>query len=119
MQLTPEQLEALIGMSDIGGMEDEQQRLLKQAESLRNRTGIKGNDWGANLGRAGYGVAGAFSDYKAAKAGAPITDARQSILAKLLKAARKPPPLPNVPLLPTPSQPFTPPTPERPEDEEY
>lgn len=103
MSLTPEQLEVLIEMSDIGGMEDEQARIMKMAESLRNAGQIKGNDVGANIGRAAYGIGGALADRKARMQGPDISSSRQGVLARLLKASRRPP---NVPTLGVPqSQP--------------
>lgn len=99
--LTPEQLQVLIEMSDIGGMEDEQTRMIKMAEALRNAGNIRGNDVGANIGRAAYGIGGAVADYKAKQQNPAISEARQGTLARLLRGMKKP--LPNVPQLGVPS----------------
>lgn len=100
-QLTQEQLEALIAMQDIGGMEDEQSRMLNLAQSLRQAgAGTKGADVGSNIARAAYGIGGAYKDYKAAQQQPGISDARQGLMARLLRGAKKP--LPNVPRLGTP-----------------
>lgn len=87
-QLTPEQLEILVAMQDIGGMEDEQTRLQHLAGSLRGKD-IRGSDWGSNLGRAGYGVGAAVGDYKAAQQEPKISGARKSTVAELLRGMKK------------------------------
>lgn len=89
-QLTRDQLEALIAMQDIGGLEDEQIRMQNMAQSLRSagmRT--RGDDVGSNIARAAYGIGGAYGDYKAAKQAPGISTARQGIMAQLLRGMRK------------------------------
>jgi hypothetical protein len=87
MAFTQEQLQALLGMGDITGQEDEFERQLAQAEQMRNAMANVGkrNDWGSNLGRAGYGIAGAMQDYQADKKLPQISKSRQEILAKLFR----------------------------------
>lgn len=87
MAFTQEQLQALLGMGDITGQEDEFETQLARAEQMRRAAGNVGrrNDWGSNLGRAGYGVAGAMQDYQADKMLPKIGQSRQDILAKLFR----------------------------------
>ena len=95
-QLNEEQLRALMGMGDIGGAEDEQKRMMALATGLRGQmSGIRGDDAGSNIGRAGFGVASAMKDYGAAKAAPGLTASRQAIMAKLLAAygSQKPAPV--------------------------
>lgn len=90
-QLTQEQLEALIAMQDIGGMEDEQSRMMNMAQGLRQAgMGTRGTDTGSNIGRAAYGIAGAMGDYKAGKMAPGISSGRQGIMSQLMRGMKKP-----------------------------
>ena len=84
--ITEEQLAALLRMGDIGGAQEDLSNQMLLANQLRNTMGgIKRNDWGANLGRAAYGGAGAISDYRAMKARPEITQMKKNLLSELLR----------------------------------
>jgi len=84
--LTAEDLQAIIGMGDIGGAENDQLRQQLLARDLRGTMGdIKGSRLGSNIGRAGYGIAGAMNDYSAGKATKDISTMKAGLLSKLLK----------------------------------
>ena len=87
MAITREQLEALLQMSgsDIGGLEDDQTAIRTGADQARQMASqIRGNDIGANLGRAGYGIGGAVRDYKGMQATPGIAAAKKSTFAKII-----------------------------------
>ncbi len=90
--LTDEQLAVLMGMGDIGGKEDEQQRQMLQAQQLRgSMPSIRGGGIGSQIGRAAYGVAGAMGNYKAGQLTPQISSDKRNLLAELLRARRKTP----------------------------
>lgn len=87
MPMTREQLEALLKMSgsDIGGLEEDQTALRSDADNARQMAStIRGNDWGANLGRAGYGIGGAVGKYKGMQATPGIAAAKKSTFADII-----------------------------------
>ena len=84
--LTDEDLQAIIGMGDIGGAETNQLRQQLLARDLRGTMGdIKSQRTGGNIGRAAYGIAGAMNDYQANKATGTISTMKTDLLSKLLK----------------------------------
>lgn len=87
MALTEEQLRALLQMasSDIGGLEEDQTAIRNDANSARQMAqSIRGNDIGANLGRAGYGIGGAIRDYKGMQATPAIGAAKKKTFGDLI-----------------------------------
>ena len=85
--LTNEDLQAIMGMGDIGGAENDQLRQQLLARDLRGSMGdIKGYRTGSNIGRAAYGIAGAMNDYSAGKATGKISTMKTDLLSKLLKS---------------------------------
>lgn len=91
VRITPEMLQEMMNGADIGGMEDEQTNQLALANSLRKAAppSAARNDWGSNLGRAAYGVAGAIDDRNAMKMGPTITEKRKGYLTRMAEAARR------------------------------
>lgn len=84
--LTEQDLQAIIGMGDIGGAENDQLRQQLLARDLRGTMGdIRSQRTGGNIGRAAYGIAGAMNDYSAGKATKDISTMKASLLSKLLK----------------------------------
>lgn len=91
MPLSEEQLQAMMGMSDIGGQEDELARQMALSEQLRSASqNIKRNDIGSNIGRAGYGIGSAISDYRNNQRPAEITAGKKSFLSDMLRRYKKP-----------------------------
>lgn len=86
-QLTEEQLRALLEMGDIGGAEDVLKQQMDLSNQLREKvTGIQRGGVGGNIGRAGYGIASAVTDYRNKNRPAEISAMKQKLLAALLKS---------------------------------
>jgi hypothetical protein len=89
--ITEEQLEAILSMSDLGGMEKEQINQLALAKNLRGTgAGINKMDAGSQIARAMYGIGGAIGDYRGLKKGPETTAAKQDLLAKLFRKRTEP-----------------------------
>jgi hypothetical protein len=85
MQLTEEQLLALLGVGDITGAQEDQMNQLKLAQQLRDSAPKQRYDVGSNIGRAAYGVAGALSDYRGMGASKDISGMKKNLLSILLR----------------------------------
>ena len=76
--------------SDIGGLEDDQTALRTGADQARQMASqIRGNDIGANLGRAGYGIGGAVRDYKGMQATPAIGAAKKKTFGDIISGLIK------------------------------
>ena len=95
--MNAEQLKMIMemGADDVGGMEDEQTRLLKLAEGLRgNINPVRGKDVGGNVGNAGFGIASALSNYQAGKMAPDITTGRKASFKRIIDGLAKKPQFP-------------------------
>jgi hypothetical protein len=85
--MTPEQLQALAGLGDIGGDEDVLGQQTALATQLRN--GYMNNprkDVGSQIGKAALGIGGAMAQKQAADMNPAIAAKKQALLAQILRA---------------------------------
>jgi hypothetical protein len=85
--MTPEQLQALAGMGDIGGDEDVMAQQMALSDKLRQ--GYLDNprkDIGSQIGKAALGIGAAYGTKQATAINPQIAAKKQGLLAQLLRA---------------------------------
>ena len=89
--ITEEELRAILGMSDIGGLESQLAQSASLASDLRDKvgTGQAQGGLGGNIGRAGYGIASALNDFRARQKQPQISAAKQSLLQEIMKRRKE------------------------------
>jgi hypothetical protein len=89
--ITEEELRAILGMADIGGLESQLAQSSRLASDLRDKvgTGAGGGGLGGNIARAGYGISSAMNDYRARQRQPQISAAKQSLLQEILKRRKE------------------------------